>query len=311
VTKPPKPTPPSTSTTTDDIDDLWAEVDFGPSPAGKAAKAPPDPFGLEASQAEAEPAGDNEPEPAAIDFEAPPSSNLGSVDETERVDSDPFAPRLGADLDFDARLDPPPVARPPSAQPSYRPGAQTAPEPVVQRHVEQMEARSDVKLDLSLSDPEEAASFGIGGSAMELVEHGLPPDAAAFEEAGRDATGGSTSDLQDRYAVGDFTGALVIAESILETDPDDEDALRYAASCREVLTQMYSARLGPLDQVAQVAVPPDQITWLSLDHRAGFLLSLVDGASTLEEILDISGMTRLEALRIMYTLVQQNVVSVA
>jgi hypothetical protein len=48
---------------------------------------------------------------------------------------------------------------------------------------------------------------------------------------------------------------------------------------------------------------------LSLDHRAGFLLSLVDGISTVEEILDMSGMTRLEALRLMYTLTQQNVVA--
>ena len=72
---------------------------------------------------------------------------------------------------------------------------------------------------------------------------------------------------------------------------------------------MYAARIGPMDQVAVVAVPPDQITWLSLDHRAGFLLSLVDGVSSIEEILDVSGMTRLDALRIMYTLYQQNVIT--
>ncbi|MEZ4374602.1 MAG: hypothetical protein R3B07_27540 [Polyangiaceae bacterium] len=116
-------------------------------------------------------------------------------------------------------------------------------------------------------------------------------------------------DMKDRYAVGDFTGALVIAESILETDPNHADARRYADSCREVLTQMYAARLGQLDQVVSVAVPPDQIRWLSLDHRAGFLLSLVDGMTSIEEILDVSGMTRLDALRIMFTLVQQRVIS--
>ncbi|MCA9647452.1 MAG: hypothetical protein KC492_42470, partial [Myxococcales bacterium] len=107
----------------------------------------------------------------------------------------------------------------------------------------------------------------------------------------------------------DFTGALVIAESILESDPDHADARRYADSCREVLTQMYAARLGQLDQVVAVAVPPDQIRWLSLDHRAGFLLSLVDGMTSIEEILDVSGMTRLDALRIMFTLVQQRVIA--
>jgi hypothetical protein len=120
---------------------------------------------------------------------------------------------------------------------------------------------------------------------------------------------GSLKDLEDRYAVGDFTGALVIAESLLESSPGDAEAKRYAQSCREVLTQMYAARIGPLDQVVSVAITAEQIRWLSLDHRAGFLLSLVDGISTVEEILDMSGMTRLEALRLMYTLTQQNVVA--
>jgi len=118
------------------------------------------------------------------------------------------------------------------------------------------------------------------------------------------------AEMKDRYAMGDFTGALVIAESVLEIEQSDAEALRYAESCRKVLTQMYAARLGALDRVVSVAVPADQIRWLSLDHRAGFLLSLVDGISTLEEILDISGMSRLEALRIMYTLLEQRVITI-
>ena len=48
--------------------------------------------------------------------------------------------------------------------------------------------------------------------------------------------------------------------------------------------------------------------WLSLDHRAGFLLSLVDGRSTVDEVLDMSGMSELEALRLLLQLLQQNVI---
>ncbi len=139
----------------------------------------------------------------------------------------------------------------------------------------------------------------------------IAPTFGSAEAAGASDAASSQSpvtDMKDRYAVGDFTGALVIAESILETEPGHADASRYAESCREVLTQMYAARLGQLDQVVSVAVPPDQIRWLSLDHRAGFLLSLVDGMTSVEEILDVSGMTRLDALRIMFTLLQQRVI---
>jgi hypothetical protein len=145
---------------------------------------------------------------------------------------------------------------------------------------------------------------GDSGPSYTATDAGPPPAEESRER-------GTRNDMQDRYAVGDFTGALVVAESILDSDPDNEDAKRYAQSCREVLTQMYAARLGPMDQVPSVVVPADQITWLSLDHRAGFLLSLVDGTSNIEEILDVSGMTRLDALRIMYTLAQQNVIALS
>ena len=173
-----------------------------------------------------------------------------------------------------------------------------------------------LELDLDLDS--------IGGMKAEL--RAMPqPDARdprdpvlelSFDDSARStsppppfAEGGPIGDMKDRYAMGDFSGALVIAEGIIETNPEDLEAPRYAQSCRDVLTQMYSARLGSLDQIVAVAVPSDQIRWLTLDHRAGFLLSLIDGGSTVDQILDISGMTRLDALRIMYQLLDQRVIS--
>lgn len=117
-------------------------------------------------------------------------------------------------------------------------------------------------------------------------------------------------DLRDRYAVGDFTGAHEIAESILAEDPTNGEALRFRESCRDVLTQMYTARLGSTSKVPRLAIPAAELQWLSLDHRAGFLLSCVDGRSSIEEILDVSGMPALDALRILYTLLQQQIIEV-
>lgn len=115
-------------------------------------------------------------------------------------------------------------------------------------------------------------------------------------------------EMKDRYATGDFSGALIVAEGILETHPHHDEARRCQTRCTEVLSQMYLARLGSLAQVVRVAVTSDQIRWLSLDHRAGFLLSLVDGESSIETLLDISGMARLEALRILFGLLDQRVI---
>jgi hypothetical protein len=115
-------------------------------------------------------------------------------------------------------------------------------------------------------------------------------------------------ELEQCYALGDYNRALKIAEEILARSPDDLSARRYAQNCRDALTQMFAARIGPLDQVMSVVVSPEEVQWLSLDHRAGFLLSLVDGQSTVDEILDISGMTRLDALKIIHDLAEQQVV---
>ncbi|HEY1960331.1 MAG TPA: hypothetical protein VGH28_32195 [Polyangiaceae bacterium] len=115
-------------------------------------------------------------------------------------------------------------------------------------------------------------------------------------------------EMRERFSLGDYSGALVVAESILEDDPSHVEALQCETSCRQVLEQMYTARIGPLDRVPFVAVPPEQLRWLSLDHRAGFVLSHVDGNCSLDQILDVSGMPPLDALRILYELLQQRVI---
>ncbi|HEX7663489.1 MAG TPA: hypothetical protein VF407_03220, partial [Polyangiaceae bacterium] len=116
-------------------------------------------------------------------------------------------------------------------------------------------------------------------------------------------------EMRDRFSLGDYSGALVVAEAILEGEPKHAEALQVASHCRRVLEQMYIARIGPLTRVPVVAVPRDQLRWLSIDHRAGFLLSHVDGVSTLEMILDVSGMSPLDALRILFELAQQRVIT--
>jgi len=116
-------------------------------------------------------------------------------------------------------------------------------------------------------------------------------------------------EMNDRVSLGDYTGALEVAERLLAIDPDDLVAKTCAATCRGVLRKMYSARIGPLDRVPMVMVARDQLRWLSIDHRAGFVLSLIDGVSSLEMILDVTGMPELDALRILSELVQQRIIS--
>jgi hypothetical protein len=157
-------------------------------------------------------------------------------------------------------------------------------------------------LDLGKNDPDDPLS-----EALDLVGREEPKSSAPLSAPPQPASN-PMGELREKYALGDFSGALAVAETILHAEPGHADAQRYAESCRDVLKQMYAARLGPLDQVPVVAVGGDQLRWLTLDHRAGFLLSHVDGVSTLEEILDVSGMPQLEAMRIIADLLAQKVI---
>jgi hypothetical protein len=115
--------------------------------------------------------------------------------------------------------------------------------------------------------------------------------------------------MEDRFSMGDFSGAMEIAEELLARDPSHADAIECLERCRTALHDAYTTKLGPLDRVPLVAIPREQLRWLTIDHRAGFILSHVDGISNLEEIIDISGMPELDALRILSELAQQRIIA--
>ena len=60
-----------------------------------------------------------------------------------------------------------------------------------------------------------------------------------------------------------------------------------------------------------VAVSPDELKRFTLDNVSGFLLSVMDGATDVEAILDISGLPRLLALRHLRSLLDRGIVVVA
>ncbi len=117
-------------------------------------------------------------------------------------------------------------------------------------------------------------------------------------------------DVRELYDAGDFRSALVMAEALLETEPEHVEARECAAICRETLATKYLSRLGGRAKILRVAMPPDEIRWLSLDHKAGFLLSCIDGTSSIEEVLDVACMHEFEAIRILHDFRELGVIEI-
>lgn len=111
-----------------------------------------------------------------------------------------------------------------------------------------------------------------------------------------------------RMQLDDFEGAL----RLLERMPPDErlfpEAKRLMDRARERLQERFESKLGSLRVVPQLLIPEQEVMWLSLNHRAGFLLSQIDGNVTYEDLLALSGMPRLDTLRLLVGLLAEGVI---
>jgi len=59
----------------------------------------------------------------------------------------------------------------------------------------------------------------------------------------------------------------------------------------------------------QVQIPVEQIKWDDFDHLAGFFVSQIDGNTSYEDLLTISGMPRPEALSLLERLLEHGIIS--
>lgn len=116
------------------------------------------------------------------------------------------------------------------------------------------------------------------------------------------------TEMTERFALGDFSGALRAAELLLGQHPSHPVAQHYANEATAKLEEMYTSRLHPKTALLQVAMPTSEIAWLGLDPQVGALLALIDGQSNYETLLSHCGMPRLWALRALSDLLDARVI---
>jgi hypothetical protein len=113
---------------------------------------------------------------------------------------------------------------------------------------------------------------------------------------------------RELFDLGDFSGSLELVEKALRSNPDHEDARAYLKRNEATLLHMYQSKIGNMGTIPRQLVPPDEIIWLNMHHRAGFILSQVDGTLAYEDLLDVSGMDRFDTMRILADLVQNRII---
>ena len=119
---------------------------------------------------------------------------------------------------------------------------------------------------------------------------------------------GLMAEARRRQQLGDFSGSLELVEQVLARDGEHEEARAFFEENRTRLFAMYRSRLGNLGHAPRVRLRQQEIVWQSLDHREGFILSQIDGRTSFEDVIQISGMDELDATRILARLVEHNVI---
>ena len=147
---------------------------------------------------------------------------------------------------------------------------------------------------------------GDGGNAAWSIHKDAPQKQAPAD----DETEVWMRGARELVGLNDFSGALELLQKVLDREPNDPDALKLHESCEHNLTLMFESKIGAMDARPKTAIPPDEIIWLNLDPRAGFVLAQIDGEVTFDDLYAICGLKRLDTARILCELLEQGVVQI-
>jgi hypothetical protein len=113
------------------------------------------------------------------------------------------------------------------------------------------------------------------------------------------------------FAQGEHSRSLAICEQLVESFGEHDEMEDLIEQNREILETVYLRKLGDLSAVPQVVISGSQLQAADIDHRMAFLLTRMDGDTSIEEVLDISGMNRLDASRLLLDALEKGLITLA
>jgi tetratricopeptide (TPR) repeat protein len=146
------------------------------------------------------------------------------------------------------------------------------------------------------------------GAAMDLVDSSPGPGAPTANLT-REEVHTLLQGARDLLELDDHTGAMDLILKAEALAPNDPEVLSLRQRSEGTLQTMYESRLGRMVAYPRVVLKDDEIIWLNLDHRAGFVLAQIDGTVSFEDLFEVCGMSRLDTARILAQLVEEGVIT--
>ncbi len=142
---------------------------------------------------------------------------------------------------------------------------------------------------------------------LDEVDEGQPQT-----EPKDDRTRRRITSLLDRatewHRAGDLAKAVSAVDLALSEDPNSALAQKLIHRNRDTIMTVFQGYLGDLERAPTLARPLHELGSAPISPRAAFLLSRIDGTLSVDEILDVSGMPRLEAYRYLCQLLLRGII---
>jgi len=120
------------------------------------------------------------------------------------------------------------------------------------------------------------------GAVMSFVEETLCSEATNADE----------KNMERSILVGDYDGALVLASVLVYRDSNNWRARRVKTWCAQMSKAKESSAQATPSAVLSMAVQWDILADYPLTREQAFVLSLVDGVSTVSDVIDASALAR-------------------
>lgn len=155
------------------------------------------------------------------------------------------------------------------------------------------EERPETRQDIVLAfDPINARSEQI----LAEIDDGVPEN-EAIDEQTRRRIGALIERALEWSRAGDVDRAVTAVDLAMQEDPNSVLAQKLITRNRDSIMTIFQSFVGDMERQPQLAKPLHELQNAPISPRAAFLLSRVDGTLTVDELLDVSGMPRMEAYR--------------
>jgi hypothetical protein len=132
--------------------------------------------------------------------------------------------------------------------------------------------------------------------------------AAAPDGGEAEASGNLVDDARVLIAAGGHGDALELLETRISQDAADLEAQALTDLVRSHLFHVHRERVSDGSAVPGVRLGPDEILKFNLPANAGFVLSMIDGVTSVDDLVTLSGMDPFEALHLLVKLMDVGIV---